>query len=130
MRDYRIHSSAENTLVAGGSAFNVRARSLRLGDFSARKIEFLLAQHTRQTGQAFTDEARAGVRTLTWGQPWLVNALAYETCFFDNRAGRDRTRAVTNEASQDAREQLNARRETHLDRLADNLREERVRRVV
>ena len=129
VRDYRIHSSAENALVAGGSAFNVRARSLQLGDFSAREVEFLLAQHTRETGQAFTDEARGAVRTLTRGQPWLVNALAYEACF-DNKAGRDRTRAVTAEAIQDAREQLIARRETHLDQLADKLREERVRRVV
>ena len=34
VRDYRIRSSSANTLVAGGSAFNVKAESLRLGDFS------------------------------------------------------------------------------------------------
>ena len=34
VRDYRIQSSAENTAIAGGSAFNVRAESLRLGDFT------------------------------------------------------------------------------------------------
>ena len=129
VRDYRIHSSTERAIVAGGSAFNVRAESLRLGDFSARDVESLLAQHTRETGQTFTDEARAAIRELTCGQPWLVNALAYEACF-KNKAGRDRSRAITEDAIQDAREELILRRETHLDQLADKLREERVRRVV
>ena len=129
VRDYRIRSSTENAIVAGGSAFNVRAKSLRLGDFSPPEVDFLLGQHTRETGQAFTNEARAAVRELARGQPWLVNALAYEACFED-RARRDRSRAITGDAIQDAREQLILRRETHLDQLADKLREERVRRVV
>ena len=129
VRDYRIHSSAEKAIVAGGSAFNVRAKSLRLGDFSGEDIESLLAQHTHETGQAFTDEARAAIHALTRGQPWLVNALAYDACF-DNRAGRDRSRAITGEDIHHAREELILRRETHLDQLADKLREERVRRVV
>ena len=30
VRDYRIHSTAQNALVLGGSAFNVKAKSLRL----------------------------------------------------------------------------------------------------
>ena len=129
VRDYRIRSSAENAIVAGGSAFNVRAESLRLGDFSRRDTESLLAQHTTETGQAFSREACAAVWELTRGQPWLVNALAYEACF-KNRAGRDRDRAISAAAIQDAREQLILRRETHLDQLTDKLQEERVRRVV
>jgi len=129
VRDYRIHSSAEKAIVAGGSAFNVRAESLRLGDFSGEDIESLLAQHTRETGQAFTDEARAAIHALTRGQPWLVNALAYDACF-KHKAGRDHGRAITGEAVHAARERLIVRRETHLDQLADKLREERVRRVV
>ena len=128
-RDYRFRSSAGNAIVAGGSAFNVRAESLRLGDFPPCEVQSLLAQHTRETGQAFTNEARAAIWELTRGQPWLVNALAYEACF-KNRAGRNRGRAITDGAIQDAREQLILRRETHLDQLADKLWEERVRRVV
>ncbi len=58
-----------------------------------------------------------------------MNALAYEACF-DNKAGRDRSRPITADDVQDAREQLISRRETHLDQLADKLQEERVRRVV
>ncbi|MCY4454042.1 MAG: ATP-binding protein [Immundisolibacterales bacterium] len=129
VRDYRIRSSAENAIIAGGSAFNVRAESLRLGDFSHAEVESLLAQHTEETGQAFTSEARAAIRELTRGQPWLVNALAYEACF-KNRAGRERSREIGAGAIQDAREQLILRRETHLDQLTDKLQEERVRRVV
>ena len=129
VRDYRIRSSAEQAVVAGGSAFNVRAESLRLGDFTPREVESLLDQHTGETGQAFTPEARRRIRALTEGQPWLVNALAYEACF-RGEAGRDRGRAVTAAAIEDAREQLIRRRETHLDQLADKLQEARVRRVV
>ena len=58
-----------------------------------------------------------------------MNALAYETCF-ESKAKRDRTRAVTADDIAEAREQLIVRRVTHLDQLADKLREDRVRRVV
>ena len=129
VRDYRIHSSAEKALVTGGSAFNVKAESLRLEDFSEGETGALLAQHSEETGQAFTGEARDAVWTLTRGQPWLVNALAYEACF-RNPAGRDRTRPITVEAIEAAGEALILRRDTHLDQLADKLREERVRRVI
>ncbi len=129
VRDYRIRSSAENAIVAGGSAFNIRAESLRLGDFSHDEVESLLGQHTEETGQAFAEEARRDIWELTQGQPWLVNALAYEACF-KNKAGRDRSQAITADAIQDAREQLILRRETHLDQLTDKLQEERVRRVI
>ena len=37
VRDYRIHSSAEKAVIAGGSAFNIKAESLRLGDFDERE---------------------------------------------------------------------------------------------
>jgi len=129
VRDYRIQSSAENAVIAGGSAFNVRAKSLRLGDFSSEEVESVLAQHTAETGQGFSTEALAAVWDLTRGQPWLVNALAYEVCF-ENPEGRDRDRAITEDAIQSAREELILRRDTHLDQLTDKLREERVRRVV
>ena len=129
VRDYRIRSSSAGTMVAGGSAFNVKAASLRLGDFKRDEVLALLGQHTEETGQPFEDAALDAVWTQTRGQPWLVNALAYETCFRDPD-GADRARAVTESDVLDAREALIARRETHLDQLADKLQEERVRRVV
>ena len=129
VRDYRIQSAAENAIIAGGSAFNIRAESLRLGDFSRPEVEALLAQHTEVTGQAFTAEACAEIWDSTQGQPWLVNALAYEACF-KNKAGRDRRQPIAVAAIRDAHEQLILRRETHLDQLTDKLQEERVRRVI
>ena len=129
VRDYRIHSALEKQVVAGGSAFNIKSASLRLGDFSEDEVRSLLLQHTAETGQAFTPRCLEAVWERTQGQPWLVNALAYEACF-RNRAGRDRCRTVTESDILDAQERLIVRRETHLDQLADKLREERVRRVV
>ncbi len=129
VRDYRIQSTAENALIAGGSAFNIKARSLRLGDFSQDEVIALLGQHTEETGQAFTAAALETVWTQTQGQPYLVNALADETCFY-GEAAEDRSIAITAEAIREAQEQLILRRETHLDQLADKLKEDRVRRVV
>ena len=129
VRDYRIQSTAENAIIAGGSAFNIKARSLRLGDFSRAEVLALLGQHTEETGQQFTADALETVWTQTQGQPWLVNALAYETCF-EHEAGADRSHPIDAAAIGMACEQLILRRETHLDQLADKLQEERVRRVV
>ena len=122
VRDYRMG--------AVGSPFNVAAKSLRLGDFSRQDVQALLAQHTGETGQAFTPEALDAVWTQTRGQPWLVNALAHGACF-ENRALREaRSRPVTADAIAAAREEIIVQRVTHLDYLADKLREDRVRRVV
>ena len=129
VRDYRIHSTAENRMVLGGSAFNVKAKSLRLGDFSEREVRELLAQHTAATGQAFAEEALRLILARTAGQPWLVNALCREACF-DDKAGRDRSRPITEQSILEAQERLILARVTHLDNLADKLCEERVRRVI
>ena len=129
VRDYRIHSGSANAIVAGGSAFNVKADSLRLGDFSRDEVLALLGQHTTETGQAFTAEALELVWERTRGQPWLVNALADDACFRTG-ANRDRSRPITAAAVRAAQERLILRRETHLDQLADKLQEDRVRRVV
>ena len=129
VRDYRIQSTAENAIITGGSAFNIKARSLRLGDFSQEEVLALLSQHTEETGQAFTAEALDAIWTQTQGQPWLVNALADEACFAGEFAEAWH-RPIAAEAIHAAREQLILRRETHLDQLADKLKEERVRRVV
>ena len=129
VRDYRIHSSSEKAIITGGSAFNVKAASLRLGDFTRAEVYALLGQHSAETGQRFAEPALQAVWELTAGQPWLVNALAQEACFAGER-GRDRSRTISAEAIHGAREQLTLRRETHLEQLTDKLQEERVRRVI
>ena len=129
LRDYRIHASSEAAPITGGSAFNIKAESLRLGDFDAAEVASLLGEHTTETGQPFTAEALERVWYLTRGQPWLVNALVYEGCF-RMPEGRDRTRPIGVELIDQAKENLILRRVTHLGQLADKLREPRVRRII
>ena len=128
IRDYRIRSST-GEVIAGGSPFNVAAKSLRMGDFTEAETRALMAQHTEETGQRFSEAAVDSVWTQTCGQPWLVNALCAGACF-DNKAGRDRSRAIEVDDVHAAREELILARRTHLDQLTHKLEEERVRRVV
>lgn len=129
VRDYRIHSSKTKEIITGGSAFNIKAESLRLENFSKEHIENLYGQHTHTTRQVF----EKGVLDLVWyyteGQPWLVNALAYEATF-NMKENRDRTKPITVTAIKEAKERLILRRDTHLDQLTDKLQEARVRRVI
>ena len=128
IRDHRIRSST-GEVIAGGSPFNVAAKSLRLGDFTKAETCALMQQHTEETRQRFTPAARKAVWKQTQGQPWLVNALCAGACF-DNEAGRDRSRDIEEEHIFAARENLILSRRTHLDQLAHKLEEDRVRRVV
>lgn len=129
LRDYKIHARSEITSVTGGSAFNISAGSLRLGDFSEDDVRTLLAQHTSETGQRFLPEAIQRIWTQTSGQPWLVNALCNKACF-ENAQGRDRSRGIAEEDIVDAQEQLILERVTHLDQFMARLNEDRVRRVI
>ncbi len=129
LRDYRIHSGKTGEPVTGGSAFNISAASLRLGDFECAEVEALLGQHTAETGQEFEPAALERVWTQTQGQPWLVNALCSRACF-KSPHGLDRSRAVTEDAIVAAQEVLIQGRVVHLDQLAHKLREKRVQRVI
>ncbi len=129
VRDYRIHSSREKAIITGGSAFNIKAASLRLGDFSHDEMERLYRCHTEETGQTFAPEALELIWEFSEGQPWLVNALGYEVCF-KMKEKMDRPISITSEMVHQAKENLILRRETHIDQLVDKLQEERVQRVI
>jgi hypothetical protein len=129
VRDYRIHSASDKSIITGGSAFNIKAVSLRLGNFSQLEVAHLYEQHTGETGQYFEVEALDLAWQLTQGQPWLVNALAYEACS-KITGGLDRTQPVTAVMIIQAKENIVLRRETHLDQLIDKLKEPRVQRVI
>jgi len=129
VRDYRLHTDDGKAVITGGSAFNIKAESLRLGNFIRDDVAMLYRQHTDETGQTFEGDAIETAWQLTQGQPWLVNALAYETCF-RLPAGRDRSQPITAAMIEDAKERLIARRETHLDQLSDKLKEPRIYRVI
>jgi len=129
VRDYRLRRNEGKEVITGGSPFNIKAQTLRLGNFAREEVAALYGEHTRETGQLFEAGALGRVWDLTRGQPWLVNALAHEACF-EMREARDRSIPVTGELIDRAKENLIRRRETHLDHLRDNLKEERVRRVL
>jgi len=128
VRDYRIHTS-EGEIITGGSCFNIKAESLRIGDFAPDEVRELYEQHTKETGQIFEDNIYPKVWNLTRGQPWLVNALAYQATY-KVPEGRDRNNPITLDLIEEAAEQLILARTTHLDQLVDKLREERVRKVI
>ena len=128
VRDYRLHTS-DGEVITGGSAFNIKAESLRMGNFSQQETIALLQQHTEETGQVF----EAGVLDELWldskGQPWLVNALAHQMTW-QYKPARDRSQDITLEQYKQARETLIYSRATHLDQLIDKLKEPRVHSVI
>ena len=65
IRDYRIRSSA-GEVIAGGSPFNVAAKSLRMGDFTEAETRALIAQHTEETGQRFSPARSSGAWSRRW----------------------------------------------------------------
>jgi len=128
IKDYRIQVDGQD-IITGGSAFNIKSKSLRLGNFSEEDVRNLLEQHTAETGQIFEEDCYSLMMNDTDGQPWLVNALAHEVTY-EMKENRDRNISITKEMLQIAKERLIQSRQTHLDQLADKLKEDRVRRVV
>jgi hypothetical protein len=127
VRDYRIWSDAQQQIILGGSAFNIKSESIRLNDFTRDEVRTLYLQHTQATGQKFDDDAIEYAFEITQGQPWLVNALAYQACF---EMCTDRTQPITKDIIERAKEILIKRRDTHLDVLIDRLQEPRIYNII
>ncbi len=128
VRDYRLHQEG-GEVITGGSAFNIKAKSLRMGNFTEAEMKTLILQHTQATGQIFDESIFEQMWLDTQGQPWLVNAIGYEMTW-ENKPARDRSQPIPLEQYRQARERLIYSRATHLDQLADKLREDRVRKII
>jgi hypothetical protein len=126
LRDY-LAQAKDGRAVNPGSPFNIKAASITLRNFDADEVRDLLAQHTAETGQPFAPDAVAEIARVTDGQPFLVNALA-DLCV--TYLVTDRARAVTRDDVDAARERLIRSRTTHLDALAERLKEPRVAKIV
>ncbi|MDZ7956914.1 MAG: ATP-binding protein [Aulosira sp. DedQUE10] len=126
VRDYKVASGGSDRLNTA-SPFNIKVRSLTLRDFNAEEVKQLYQQHTDDTGQVFTKEAIETAFYLTQGQPWLVNALAKEIV---EEMVTDTALAITQEHIHQAKEVLIIRQDTHLDSLAERLREPRVKAII
>ncbi len=130
VRDYRMHSNEPGKdVITGGSAFNIKAESLRLGDLLEEEVYLLLDQHSKETGQVIEEEAKKEIWKLSQGQPWLVNALAYQVCFKE-KANRDRRVVINSDMVEKAKEDIIQARETHIDQLINKLTEKRVQNVI
>ncbi len=127
VRDYKSAAGGDPSRLGTSSPFNIKLKSLRLGDFSPDDVRGLYAQHTTDTGQEFTPAALERAIELTAGQPWLVNALAREVV---EEIAVPATEPITVEHVEEAKERLILARATHLDSLAARLAEPRVRRVL
>jgi hypothetical protein len=128
IRDYKAQVRPGGSTLGSASPFNIAAESLTLKNFTEAEVGVLYAQHTADTGQAFSLEAVTCAHYWSQGQPWLVNALAREVV--DKILGMDYAKPVSAELFDEAAERLILRRDTHLDSLAERLREDRVRRIV
>ena len=126
VRDYKVASGGSNRLNTA-SPFNIKVSSITLRNFNVEEVEELYQQHTEETGQIFTSEATATAFDLTQGQPWLVNALAKEVV---EKMVKNRSIPINQEHILQAKEILIARQDTHLDSLAEKLREQRVKNIV
>jgi len=126
VRDYTYASGGSDRLNTS-SPFNIKVRSFTLSNFTLEDVRTLYQQHTDATGQVFTPEAVDLAFHLTQGQPWLVNAIAKEIVEYITK---DPMIAITPELVNQAKEILIKRQDTHLDSLAERLREDRVRAVI
>ncbi|MDF5718796.1 MAG: AAA family ATPase [Rhizonema sp. NSF051] len=126
VRDYKVASGGSDRFNTA-SPFNIKVSSLTLRNFNAAEVAELYQQHTDDTGQVFTPQAKATAFDLTQGQPWLVNALAKQVV---EKMVKDRSVAITHEHILNAKERLIARQDTHLDSLAERLREPRIKAII
>ncbi|MEM7585325.1 MAG: ATP-binding protein [Acidobacteriota bacterium] len=127
VRDYKIVRRDGLERMGSSSPFNIKSDSLTLRNFTAPEVAELYEQHTAETGQAFSPEAKARAFELTIGQPWLTNALARQLV---EKLVPDRSAKIEVSDVEVAKEVLIRRRDTHLDSLIDRLREDRVRSVI
>jgi hypothetical protein len=102
-------------------------RSLTLSNFTLEEVKSLYEQHTAATGQIFTPAAINHAYDLTQGQPWLVNALAKEVTEY---LAEDVNIPITVDLINQAKDILIQRQDTHLDSLAERLREDRVKAII
>jgi hypothetical protein len=126
VRDYKVTADDRDSLGTA-SPFNIKVRSLTLRDFTAEEVVELYQQHTADTGQHFEPEALSLTFELTQGQPWLVNALAKVAV---EELVTDTTRPILRADIERAKMLLIERQETHLDSLADRLRDPRIRAIL
>jgi hypothetical protein len=126
VRDYKVASGGTDRLNTS-SPFNIKVESLTLSNFTLEDVKSLYEQHTQATGQIFTPEAINHAYDLTQGQPWLVNAIARQVTEY---LAEDVNIPITVDLINQGKDILIQRQDTHLDSLAERLREDRVKAII
>jgi ATPase family associated with various cellular activities (AAA) len=126
VRDYKVASGGSDRLQTA-SPFNIKVESLTMRGFYESEVAELYQQHTADTGQIFMPAAVQLVFELTQGQPWLVNAIARQ---LTEVVAPEPTTTITPAMVEEAKEIIIRRQDTHLDSLAERLREDRVKVII
>jgi AAA domain len=126
VRDYKVASGGSARLQTA-SPFNIKVESLTMRGFYESEVAELYQQHTDDTGQVFMPAAVQLVFELTQGQPWLVNAIARQ---LTEVVAPEPTTTITPAMVEVAKEIIIRRQDTHLDSLAERLREDRVKIIM
>jgi hypothetical protein len=126
VRDYKVASGGGERLNTS-SPFNIKVESLTLRNFNESEVAELYQQHTTDTGQIFAPAAMQLAFELTQGQPWLVNALARQ---LTEEIAPEPEITITTAMVEEAKEILIRRQDTHLDSLAERLRENRIKAII
>lgn len=127
IRDYRAASGGNPDRMGTSSPFNVAVKSIRMRNFTSDQVAELYAQHTADTGQEFQPDAVDRAFEYSQGQPWLVNAIAYEIV---SEMRVKPSEPISAAHVDQAKERLILARATHLDYLATRLAEPRVQRIL
>jgi hypothetical protein len=137
MRDVRDYKVAAGGINHGGSPqenrlqtsspFNIKVESLTLRNFYESEVAELYQQHTNDTGQVFMPQSVHLAFEFTQGHPWLVNALARQ---LTEEIAPTADIIITPAMVAEAKEILIRRQDTHLDSLAERLREDRVKAII
>jgi AAA+ ATPase superfamily predicted ATPase len=128
IRDYKARIRPDSESLGSASPFNIIAETFTLQNFTKEEIIQLYQQHTDATGQVFEEDAIDLVWKQTQGQPWLVNAIAYEIIMRVLQS--EYSKPVTAELVAEAIQTIILTRPTHIDSLLERLKEERVRRII
>ncbi len=128
IRDYKGKIREDRETLGSASPFNIVTEALTLRNFSREEVAQLLAQHTRDVGQAFSPEFIDRIFYYTQGQPWLVSAIAREIIV--KMLSEDYSRTPSPSHVDQAVETIIRCRHTHIDSLLERLKEERVQKMV
>jgi hypothetical protein len=128
IRDYLAQVRPGSASRGVASPFNIKKEALTLANFTRSEIGTLYLQHTEASGQIFEDSAIDRAWYWSEGQPWLVNALAYEAVV--KILKNDYTQPITVEIIDQAARAIILNRPVHIDSLMERLKEPRVRPVI